>query len=103
MTFLRHGASIYRTKRWAAVRKMAKDRDDWKCTECSAVGRLEVHHKKPVRTNPELAYDLDNLQTLCQRCHIAHTRRELGQAEITPEMKAWDKLLRAGLPDFNKT
>lgn len=29
----------------------------------------EVHHLKPVRQHPELAFDLQNLQTLCIPCH----------------------------------
>lgn len=57
---------------------------------------------KPIRTHPELAYELDNLKTLCPSCHIQHTRRELGQPERTPEMAAWDKLLKTNMPDFLK-
>jgi len=29
----------------------------------------EVHHIKPLHTNPELAYTMSNLVGLCQSCH----------------------------------
>ena len=29
----------------------------------------EVHHKKPVRQFPELAFDMENLTSLCIPCH----------------------------------
>lgn len=28
-----------------------------------------VHHKKHADEYPELAYDLDNLESLCEACH----------------------------------
>src|SRR5690606_5927294 len=58
----RAGAAIYRSKRWQSVRFLAKRRDGFKCVECGATGRIEVDHKLPIRTHPELAYDLGNLQ-----------------------------------------
>jgi 5-methylcytosine-specific restriction enzyme A len=103
MIYKRHGASIYKTERWKAVRLMAKRRDGWKCVSCGIKGvRLEVDHIKALR-NGGAPYDLNNLQSLCARCHTKKTRIECGHPEKTPERKAWDALLRAGLPDFNKT
>jgi 5-methylcytosine-specific restriction endonuclease McrA len=29
----------------------------------------EVHHRIPLRDAPELAFDPENLQALCARCH----------------------------------
>ena len=29
----------------------------------------QVHHVKGLATHPELAYDLDNLMSVCTRCH----------------------------------
>ena len=60
----RQSAHVIRDKRWPALRYRAKRRDDWKCVKCGAVGRLEVDHINPVRTHPELAFDLNNLQSL---------------------------------------
>jgi 5-methylcytosine-specific restriction protein A len=95
--FRGYGAGIYKTARWKAVRKEAKDRDGWKCADCGARGRLEVHHIKPIRTHPELAYDLDNLKSLGPSCHHKITIVECGLAEISPERKEWRELLRRGL------
>lgn len=33
--------------------------------------KLELHHTKPVYSDPELAYDKNNIQVLCQECHPA--------------------------------
>lgn len=89
----RHGASIYRTERWKAVRKQAKDRDGWKCVKCGSRRRLEVDHIKPIRHAPELAFALCNLQTLCGSCHAKKTRIEIGLGRVDPEREKWVTLL----------
>lgn len=97
--FKRHGTSIYKTRRWAAVRKAAKRRDGWKCVECGARGRLEVDHVKPIRDRPDLAYDLNNVQVLCVPCHARKTRIEVGiVGPEDPEKERWKKLLGEALP-----
>jgi 5-methylcytosine-specific restriction endonuclease McrA len=95
MGMKRHGHAIYRSPRWAVLRLEAKRRDQWRCTECKAVGRLEVHHMKRVKDHPELAYDLKNLTTLCGRCHARITRIENGYAPLDPKRLAWRDLLAA--------
>src|SRR3546814_2930149 len=75
---VRHGYSVYRDARWPPLRLKAKRRDGFKCTNCGARGRLEVHHKIPVRQAPELAFELGNVTCLCPTCHTKETRRELG-------------------------
>lgn len=79
---------------------MAKTRDGWACVTCGAVGRLEVDHIKPIKTHPELAYDLANLQTLCVNCHAAKTRAEVFGEPEDPEKRKWRLLMKADLPDF---
>jgi 5-methylcytosine-specific restriction enzyme A len=93
MTYPRHGASIYQTKQWKSVRFLAKRRDGWKCVQCGAVGRLEVDHVKPLRTHPELAFDLANLQSLCPACHSRKTAIETGITPLDPERQKWRDLL----------
>jgi thymidylate synthase (FAD) len=44
-------------------------KNGWRCTECGSNKKLEAHHIKPVVTHPELAYDIENLTTLCRKCH----------------------------------
>lgn len=94
MTYQRHGASIYRTPQWKALRFMARRRDGFACVQCGKKGRLEVDHVKPIRTHPELALDLGNLQCLCIACHARKTRLEIGMGELPPERQAWRDLLR---------
>jgi 5-methylcytosine-specific restriction protein A len=96
--FKRHGSAIYKTPAWAAVRLEVKRRDGWKCVQCGGVGRLEVDHKKPLRSHPELAFDPHNLQTLCGVCHARKTRIEIGLGEVNPAREAWKSLLRKELP-----
>jgi len=37
--------------------------------DCYAKPCDDVHHIKPIATHPELAFDKDNLVTLCKQCH----------------------------------
>lgn len=90
----RYSASIIRSKRWKALRFIAKRRDGWKCVECGSVDHLEVDHIKPVRGWPELAFDLDNTQTLCRVCHSRKTRIEVGLNPLSPERQEWRDLVR---------
>lgn len=90
----RAGDSIYSSPRWKSVRFLAKKRDGFRCVECGASGRLEVDHRKPLRSAPELAFDLENLQTLCIACHARKTRREVGLDVQSPARKAWADLLK---------
>jgi 5-methylcytosine-specific restriction endonuclease McrA len=94
MTYERAGTSIYRTPQWKALRLQAKRRDGFACVQCKASGDLEVDHIKPIRTHPELALVLSNLQCLCIACHSRKTRLEIGLGELTPEREAWKSLLR---------
>ena len=84
-------------RRWPAVRLAAKRRDGFKCTQCGARGRLEVHHKIMARQAPELAYDLGNVTTLCRACHIKETLAERGQLP-SPARQEWIDLMRKELP-----
>src|SRR3546814_12492331 len=93
---VRHGYSVYRDARWPPLRLKAKRRDGFKCTNCGARGRLEVHHKIPVRQAPELAFELGNVTCLCPTCHTKETRRELGLEPHT-DRQAWRDLTRKGI------
>ena len=98
----RYGSAVYRSPRWKAVRQEAKRRDGWQCVKCEARGRLEVDHIKPVRTHPELAFDLANLQTLCVPCHSRKTRIEIGLGEPNPARDAWRQLVADMQPNSTK-
>lgn len=61
---------------WDEQRQKTLNRDNHSCILCGSVGRLHVHHKRPLRTFDRdvtgwwnNANSLDNLVTLCQSCH----------------------------------
>ena len=92
--YRRHSAKVTRSRRWNALRLEALRRDNWQCVQCGARGRLEVDHIRPVRTHPQLAYDLANVQCLCPSCHSRKTRLEIGLGRSDPKRDAWKNLLR---------
>ena len=94
----RHSAAVIRSARWKGVRLEAKRRDGWKCVQCGEQGRLEVDHIIPVRTAPERAYDLTNLQTLCVPCHSRKTRIEVDMGAPNPAREAWKDAVKAMMP-----
>jgi len=50
----------------AELKLRAKMRDDFKCVRCDSSESLRVHHKKGTKSR-----SLDNLETLCLKCHKA--------------------------------
>jgi len=96
LRYPRYSRGVTKSKRWKALRQQALRRDGWKCVACKAVGRLEVDHILPVRTHPELAFDLTNLQTLCASCHSRKTRIECGHDPLDPQRQRWRDLLKEG-------
>ncbi|MBU3905356.1 MAG: HNH endonuclease [Nanoarchaeota archaeon] len=48
---------------WKNIQKMVLKRDNNQCALCGSIGALEIHHKKEKNNN------LDNLITLCSKCH----------------------------------
>lgn len=84
-------------KRWPALRLQALRRDSFQCVKCGNRGRLEVDHIEAVRNRPDLAFSLDNLQTLCGSCHNSKTRLERGLPPADPERRKWRALLRKRL------
>lgn len=48
-----------------------------KCIKCGATDNLEIDHIKPIKTHPELACDINNLQVLCRKCHREKSNKEI--------------------------
>ena len=70
---------FYNTYRWQQLRAIAKRRDGYRCVACGRGGcRLDVDHIEPVTKRPDLALAIDNLRTLCRKCH---NRRTFGKRE----------------------
>jgi hypothetical protein len=61
----------YSGARWRSARAAAISRDDCRCQSCGRSDALHVHHVEPIREfdNPIDAHYLDNLVTLCKKCH----------------------------------
>ncbi|EUJ33530.1 gp65 protein [Listeria floridensis FSL S10-1187] len=76
--------TFYKSNEWKVVRKLALTRDNYECQECKRNGkvlidqapslvtkrkRLDVDHVKDLERYPELGLELNNLETLCIKCH----------------------------------
>jgi 5-methylcytosine-specific restriction endonuclease McrA len=65
--------SFYKSGRWKKKRRHILKRDGYLCQECKKYGRrvaaTTVHHVKELELYPELAFDDDNLVSLCDACH----------------------------------
>lgn len=64
---------IYNCKRWKDLREVALVRDNLMCVHCKDKAidtkATEVHHIIYLEDDISLAYDLDNLVSLCSSCH----------------------------------
>lgn len=64
---------FYKTYKWIKKREEALIRDNYECQECKKKGGYHkaecVHHIKELKKYPELALDINNLISLCNRCH----------------------------------
>lgn len=70
---------IYNSRRWRAMREM-KLRETPLCEICEKDGRItpatQVHHQHEISLGLtendmlEIAFDYNNLQSLCERCHM---------------------------------
>ena len=63
----RHGIGTYR---WQQLRLKALARDNWQCQRCSTIEVAEhVHHIQSRHARPDLAFEIENLESLCAKCH----------------------------------
>ncbi|WP_458383768.1 HNH endonuclease [Staphylococcus caledonicus] len=82
---------FYKSKKWRELREKVLLRDNYECQECKKEGivktidrtkhkSLDVDHIKELDSHPDLAYDMDNLVTLCVSCHNKkHNRYQKGK------------------------
>ena len=76
----------YCLKEWIGLAKECYKRDNYTCQKCAKNGGiLNAHHILAWTGNPELAFDLDNLITLCVACHTKVHGKTL--KEKIPEIK----------------
>lgn len=83
MRYTKETDPFYTSSAWLKVRARALERDCGLCVWCRDAGRTTtdrhgrrlpvlasmVHHVKPRKAYPELELTLDNLVSLCNRCH----------------------------------
>ena len=64
---------FYKKAVWVKLRNATLIRDNYLCQECLRRKRItkatEVHHVRPLETYPDLALDINNLESLCRECH----------------------------------
>lgn len=83
---------FYHTMAWKRVRALALMRDQGMCAECMRRFRAGygirpkradmVHHIVPVKERPDLALELDNLESLCWEHHEQlHPEKRAGRKE----------------------
>ena len=66
---------FYSTSRWQKIRKL-KLAESPICEVCKNRFATQVHHLEKARDNPQLRYDMNNLQSICLWCHAKETQRE---------------------------
>lgn len=66
---------LYDSKWWKRIRKSKLKRNPV-CEVCQRREATEVHHLKPAREFPELAFEMENLQSICRSCHARESQRE---------------------------
>lgn len=79
--------SVRNKYRWQKVRKRVNERDHYMCRTCFARGvintvGLETHHIVPLVEDADLAYEDDNLITLCVEHHKEADRGVITRAEL---------------------
>lgn len=72
---------FYGRAAWARCRKLKLRRNPL-CECClreegKTIPAAHVQHKKDLALRPDLAYDLDNLESLCHPCHSRETLKRL--------------------------
>lgn len=63
---------VYNSKGWLHLRRRFR-KDNPFCARCKSLGQLtaatQTDHVIPIKVNPALIYDINNLQALCHKCH----------------------------------
>ena len=75
-----HIRAFYADTRWHKLSEQVKLRDDYMCQECLRNGFYTVgnvsDHIIEVKDDWDRRWDMNNLQTLCVKCHNRKTREE---------------------------
>jgi 5-methylcytosine-specific restriction protein A len=70
---------FYLSPEWRNLRELKLSMNPI-CERCIKIDRItpakEVHHKIDITEDPFKALDINNLESLCKRCHSTHTMKE---------------------------
>ena len=73
--------AFLRSPEWKALRQQALQRDGHKCCLCGSTARLNVHHIFCRKFFGDLKLDIDNLLTVCSKCHF-RIHKSVGNFEV---------------------
>lgn len=83
--------AFYKSSAWLKCREVVLIRDHYMCQPCLKRERITtantVHHIKPLEDYPELALDIDNLESICPSCHNKE-HPEKGSNSIEPQRRS---------------
>lgn len=73
--------NFYRSRKWQVLRKRVLIRDHYQCRYCQVYGVMTtnsktVDHIVPIEFNGTREADIDNLATICRKCHLKKTEWE---------------------------
>jgi 5-methylcytosine-specific restriction protein A len=72
---------FYRSKEWDKVRKARLALDTGLCQKCKKEGKITiadmVHHKVEIKDDWDKRLDIDNLISLCNKCHNSIHKKSL--------------------------
>lgn len=80
----------YSTRRWERLRRLKLQRDPL-CQSCLQLGRIEpavaIDHRTPIKRGGDAFPALDQLASLCVRCHNAKTRGAGGRGLFAQRLR----------------
>lgn len=65
--------SFYNSQPWKDLKSYCYERDGGRCTQCKKFvfgHSAQHHHIVPIRENPSLKLEPENVTTLCPTCHM---------------------------------
>ncbi|MGD6964521.1 HNH endonuclease [Fictibacillus phosphorivorans] len=80
--FHHNNKQFYNSKQWKDIRSFVYQRESGCCQKCKrfVFGRqAHVHHVIPVKEDPTLRLEPNNLMLLCPKCHTEEENKEKGK------------------------
>lgn len=88
---MKNNNPFYKTSKWLREREKRLRRDQYMCRECKRYGKTSpattVHHVIPLDQRPDLKLNINNLISLCDKCHNQMHNRITG--ELTEKGMEW--------------